>query len=182
MTRFYASEGLRPVFYERNIPTRAGQHLHVQCVPVSQEQFGAALATIRSEAAALSIVLEELPADARLQSVYEQDAYIVFEVGDVRLGHRVVKGKVPGLFDYQRNALAKLLGQPDKGDWRNCQVSQPPASASPLHSMLRSLHLTVRSELLCVVVLQMSVEGETQLVDAIKEQFKPFDLSESQGG
>ena len=140
--RFYASEGLRPIFYERNIPTRAGQHLHVQCVPVSQAQFDAALPTIRSEAAALSVSLEELPAGVRLQDVYGQDAYILFEVGDVRLGHRVIKGRVPGLFDYQRNALAQLIGQPDKGDWKNCQVSLILSLASQsiaTHASLTSL-------------------------------------------
>ena len=124
MTRFYASEGLRPIFYERNIPTRAGQHLHIQCVPVTPAQFDEALSTIQREAASLPFALDPIPPETSLQAAFPGDTpYLLFEVGDVRLGHRVVKGKVPGLFDFQRNALAALIGQPDRGDWRKCDVS-----------------------------------------------------------
>ena len=124
LTRFYASEGLRPIFYERNIPTRAGQHLHIQCVPVTAAQHDEALSVIQREAAALPVSLDPIPADTSLKTAFPNDTpYLLFEVGDVRLGHRVIKGKVPGLFDFQRNALATLIGEPEKADWKNCEVS-----------------------------------------------------------
>lgn len=36
--RYFQSRSLQIIFYERNIPTRAGQHCHLQVVPVNQQQ------------------------------------------------------------------------------------------------------------------------------------------------
>ena len=152
-------------------------------MPVTPAQYDAAIATIQREAAALPVTLEQLPADSRLKDVYHSDAYIVFEVGDVRLAHRVVKGKVPGLFDFQRNALATLIGQPEKGDWKSCTVSRTRTAGHALCIldclMLYSPAMRSHTTVLCAVRAQMIVEEETELVDAIKERFKPFDFSEA---
>ena len=145
LTQYYASQHCTPLFYERNIPTRAGQHFHLQCVPLTAEQQASALAMLQSEAAALGIQLDTLPAGKSVRDEVRGEPYITFEVAGQTLLHRVVKGRVPGLFDWQRNVVAKLLGVPEKGDWRRCK---------------------------------QSVEEETEMVDSIKETFKPFDYTQ----
>ena len=147
LTRYYASQSLTPLFYERNIPTRAGQHFHLQCVPLTAQQEASALATLQTEAAALHIQLDVLPASTSLKDEVGGEPYITFEVAGQTLLHRVVKGRVPGLFDWQRNVVAQLLGVPEKGDWRRCK---------------------------------QSVEEETEMVDALKDVFKPFDFTQSE--
>ena len=145
LTRYYSSMSLTPLFYERNIPTRAGQHFHLQCVPLTAQQQAAALPLLQSEAAALNIQLDTLTPSTSLKEEVGGEPYITFEVAGQTLLHRVVKGRVPGLFDWQRNVVAKVLGVPEKGDWRRCK---------------------------------QSVEEETEMVDSIKEAFKPFDFTQ----
>ena len=123
LTRYYASQSLTPLFYERNIPTRAGQHFHLQCVPLTSQQQASALALLQSEAAALNIQLDTMPATTPLKEAVGGEPYITFEVAGQTLLHRVVKGRVPGLFDWQRNVVAKLLDVAEKGDWRRCKQS-----------------------------------------------------------
>lgn len=51
--------------------------------------------------------------------------YIYFELpSGLRLFHSVSKGKIPGLFDYQRNTLARLLGTPERADWKQCKQTE----------------------------------------------------------
>ena len=123
LTQYYSSQSLTPLFYERNIPTRAGQHFHLQCVPLTEQQQASALTMLQSEAAALNIQLDILPASASLREAVGDEPYVTFEVAGQTLLHRVVKGRVPGLFDWQRNVVAKLLGVPEKGDWKRCKQS-----------------------------------------------------------
>ena len=149
MSGFYASQSLFPIVYERNIPTRAGQHLHVQVVPVTAAQLSAALPLLQAEAAALHIQLEELPQGSSLKQLLGPDCpYISFELPGTRLFHRVVKGRVPGLFDFQRQVLAKLVGQPERGDWRLCSMTeqQETEAVDDIKETFRPFDFTRRTE------------------------------------
>ncbi len=48
---------------------------------------------------------------------------IEFDTG-VRLVHQVGAKRTPGLFDFARNTIARLLSQPERADWKACAVSE----------------------------------------------------------
>jgi len=151
--QFFHSQSKQCIFYERNIPTRAGQHCHLHCIPLKQKQFIKAKELIEQEAKLMGFEFELMNQDETLKSLFESDGisspYLYFELPssspsspNIRLVHRVIKGKIPGLFDFQRTVLAKLINKPDRANWKDCKLS---------------------------------VEEETQLTEKFKEEFSSFD-------
>lgn len=168
LRRYYRSRGLECVMYERFIPTRAAQHMHIQVVPVSREQARTARQTLLAEAAKLDarLTFALIPREHSLaQANPARQPFVMFELPVVdesspsasaptagddsfpveRLIHFVqVRQKVFGVFDFPRTAVAHIIGRPDRADWKACSASEA---------------------------------EETELVEKMKETFGPFDFT-----
>ena len=168
LRRYYRSRGQECVMYERFIPTRAAQHMHIQVVPVSREQARTARQTLLAEAAKLDarLTLALIPREHTLaQANPARQPFVMFELPVVdeaptsasaptsgddsfpveRLIHFVqFRQKVFGLFDFPRTAVAHIIGRPERADWKACSASEA---------------------------------EETDLVEKMKETFGPFDFT-----
>lgn len=119
----YAAQSMSIIFFERNIPTRAGQHCHVNCIPLPNAVAESAQQFIEKEAAKLGADFEVVES---IKSAVTDDApYLWFELPDgTQMMHRVVKGKIAGLFDFQRECLAAMIKKPDRADWKHCRLDE----------------------------------------------------------
>jgi diadenosine tetraphosphate (Ap4A) HIT family hydrolase len=61
LRKYYRSKGLECVMYERFIPTRAAQHMHIQIIPLTREQALLARKTLLEEARKLDASLAFQP-------------------------------------------------------------------------------------------------------------------------
>lgn len=198
LRRYYRSRGMECVLYERYIPTKAAQHMHIQVHPMTRAQALAARTILMSESKRLNdkLVWREIPPQQSLAEANPgAQMFLLFELPDlvptaeelaasaaagaatsvsvaappaaasssaapaaaassssssdpfpiVRLLHYVnPQVKIFGLFDFPRQVVAHMLGCPDKGDWRKCEVTE---------------------------------EAETEEVERIKPLFAPFDFT-----
>ena len=171
LRKYYRSRGQECVMYERYIPTRAAQHMHIQIVPLTRSQALTARSTLLTEAAKLNehLTFVEIPREHTLaQANPGKQSFVLFEVPELplpddavaassssaaaadtfrvtRLIHYVnPRNKVFGLFDFPRNVVASMIGQPERGDWKKCTTSEA---------------------------------EETELVEKMKPLFAPFDFT-----
>ena len=166
LRRYYRSRGMECVLYERYIPTKAAQHMHIQVHPMTRAQALEARAILTAESKKLSdkLIWREIPRNQSLADANPgAQMFLLFELPDlsadgstaassaaassvsvaappsaasaassssdsfpiVRLLHYVnPQVKIFGLFDFPRQVVAHMLGRPDKGDWRKCEVTE----------------------------------------------------------
>jgi len=83
LRKYYRSEGLECVMYERFIPTRAAQHMHIQIIPLTRAQALAARQTLLDEARALdsSFTFQTIrPTQTLDQANPRRQPFILFEL------------------------------------------------------------------------------------------------------
>jgi hypothetical protein len=176
LRKYYRSRGMECVMYERFIPTRAAQHMHIQIVPLTRSQALTARSTLLTEATKLSehLTFVEIPREHTLaQANPSKSPFVLFEVPELPLPDEAVAAssssssssaatadsfrisrlihyvnprvnKVFGLFDFPRNVVASMIGQPERGDWKKCATGEA---------------------------------EETELVEKMKPLFAPFDFT-----
>ena len=83
LRKYYRSKGFDCIMYERFIPTRAAQHMHIQIIPVTRDQARVAKGLILEQAKALHAEcnFQEIPKTSTLlQANPGKQPFIVFEM------------------------------------------------------------------------------------------------------
>lgn len=119
-----------PIFWERNIAIRGQNHMQVQAVGLPAAVAAGAKRFIINKAEELQIEFQIMQEDQSLTELGSLD-YVYIEISSkVRLLHRVSgTNKVKGLFNFARECVAALLGQPERGDWKKCTLDKEKETA-----------------------------------------------------
>eukprot|EP00462_Mataza_sp_D1_P025673 CAMPEP_0175145052 /NCGR_PEP_ID=MMETSP0087-20121206/14524_1 /TAXON_ID=136419 /ORGANISM="Unknown Unknown, Strain D1" /LENGTH=600 /DNA_ID=CAMNT_0016429691 /DNA_START=93 /DNA_END=1895 /DNA_ORIENTATION=- len=131
LRKCFAAQGKTAIFYERHMPTRGTNHMHLQVLPIPNQLASTAKDRFVSEAQAAGVDFEEMPSSASLESQVGGGhfLYVEFSATD-RILHRVSPtARIRGLFAVQRNIFANIIGQPHKADWKQCDVSEAEETA-----------------------------------------------------
>lgn len=121
---YFASLGFVTLIFERNIPTRAGQHMHMQCINLLPEHAATAQKVFISEGETQGLKFQVLSADKPLKDVVGDEKYITVELPDETTIYAIVPAQHPTAFDFARRVVATVLNEPEKADWRKCDVGE----------------------------------------------------------
>jgi len=128
LLKYFAKKDMSMVVFERNLPTKGTLHGHLQIVPVPQALIAKALPQLQSEASALSIPFTEFPGDKSLQEIAGPSPYFAVEIYSPGTKHLLVhmpsEGSRPVPVQFGREWAAKLLGCPERVDWKQCAASK----------------------------------------------------------
>eukprot|EP00002_Diphylleia_rotans_P038099 TRINITY_DN8609_c0_g1_i1.p1 TRINITY_DN8609_c0_g1~~TRINITY_DN8609_c0_g1_i1.p1 ORF type:complete len:568 (+),score=91.40 TRINITY_DN8609_c0_g1_i1:520-2223(+) len=121
LRRFYDSLDQSVIFFERFMVMKGNNHMHTQAVPIPKDLAKHAREAFESEGRDNSISFEDLgPRDSVLDLTHKGEGYFFVELPDhSRLLHRI-RGRHP--FQFGRQAIARLLGNPGLVDWKSCQL------------------------------------------------------------
>jgi hypothetical protein len=98
--------------------------MHIQAVPIDEDKIPKAQSVFEEVATELDMEVGQLDKDETLEQVVGDGHYIFVELdGGVRLVHRVDPDARRLPLQFGRRVLAKLMGAPEREDWKNC--SQP---------------------------------------------------------
>lgn len=123
--QMWATKGKVPVFMERFISTRAAQHMNMQVVPVPKALAGQVGPHFEQAARNANIELVKVEPGQDVRSVVGEGNFLSVQLPDgSTLVHRVLPGRNPVLFEFQRKTLADLLGCPERSDWKQCDLSE----------------------------------------------------------
>jgi hypothetical protein len=122
LREYFASQGKGLVLFEQNLPTKTTLHMHIQAVPIDKELIPKAQSTFEEVATELDMEIGQLDDNETLDQVAGSEShYIYIELDDnVRLVHRVNPDAKRLPLQFGRRVLAKLMGAPEKEDWKNC--------------------------------------------------------------
>lgn len=121
------------IFFERNIPLKGKgpQHMHIQAIPVSINLLPQIKITFQKEAESIGFQLKEVDKSVPLKELVADVPYFYVETPDVNLLKVFAaendaasdnEQKIP--LQFGRRVIAKLLGCPEREDWRSCHQSQ----------------------------------------------------------
>lgn len=163
--KWFASQRCQALFYERYLPTKNAQHMHIQCIPVpnaAADQIAEVITRQGQAASGQPITFQSFPSLQAFQELLRQmgppeasedagaDApssrpFIAFEMLDGSVLVHLPAARRGDLFVFARQVCAELLGTPEKANWKTCQ---------------------------------MTVEQETEATDNLKNAFAAFDFVE----
>jgi hypothetical protein len=123
LREYYASRKEVCIIYERNIPTLAGQHLHLQIINMSPQLAATAHRKFVSEGKECNLEFQTLPTDKQLNDVVADNKYIAVELPDDSTIYAIVKDKNPKAFEFARQSIASVLNKPDRANWKHCVLS-----------------------------------------------------------
>lgn len=129
----FAAEGKELVGFERYMALRksGGNHCHLNAIAVDKSSSAAAASVFDQAAAAAGFQLKRIPAAAgteesarkALRDVVGEGEYFQAILPDgSRLVHPIAYGERHPL-NFGREVLAKLVGQPERADWKACAVA-----------------------------------------------------------
>jgi len=128
MLKYFGKKGMSMLVFERNLPTKGTLHGHLQIIPVPNALITKALPQLRSEATALSIPFTEFPHDKSLKEIVGPSPYFAVEIYSAGtktvLVHMPSEGSKSVPLQFGREWAAKLLGCPERVDWKQCAVSK----------------------------------------------------------
>eukprot|EP00741_Cyanophora_paradoxa_P003247 tig00000691_g3155.t1 len=125
LKKFFASQNLVPVLFDRSVQTKGAAHFHLQVVPVPEKLAPKVQEVYEKEGGRHRIGFEKiLPFEDLKKQLGPRDQYFLVELptGD-RLLHRVPGGARHPL-QFGREALAVLINKPERGDWKACVVDE----------------------------------------------------------
>jgi len=109
-------------------------HGHLQVVPVPQSLISNALPQLRTESSALNLQFTDFPPEKTIKEIAGPSIYFSIEIysagGKILLVHMPGEGSGPVPLQFGREWAAKLLGCPERVDWRQCAVSKKEEEAS----------------------------------------------------
>ncbi|CAM6106973.1 unnamed protein product [Calypogeia fissa] len=123
----YESQGSTIVIFERYIQLRAGTHAHLQVFPIPLLKALGARAAFVAAAKNEGFVFQEIPpgedyGETRqaLKEIVKAQNYFFVELPDnTILVHPFEAGSKMSM-QFGREVVAKLVGQPDRADWKAC--------------------------------------------------------------
>jgi hypothetical protein len=140
-----------PVFFERFVPTRGVQHMHIQCLPIPIDMSAGVAASFHAAAAKLEMALQPVPLsqiDQPTSVVGDTQTHFVWiELPDqsalwcpipLELAAKIN----PKLIQFGRDVVARYINLETRADWKACQLDKA---------------------------------QETSMTDALKEALQPFD-------
>lgn len=129
----YAESGLQFVGFERYMALRksGGNHCHINCIGIPTVAASKARETFEKLAVQHGFEFQHLPKAAtdddacqQLHQVVGEGEYFVALLPDgCRLVHQIQYGERHPL-TFGREALAQLVGQPERAEWKLCAVSE----------------------------------------------------------
>lgn len=128
LRKYYASKGQDLICFERFMETRSGNpHMHIQAIPVPRNLSKGALDVVRETCGAAGCEMEVMAPAATLDQKIADGMspfFLYFELpGGERLFHRSVPGERLSVH-LARQAVANLLGLPERGVWKSCEESK----------------------------------------------------------
>lgn len=118
LRKCYAEHGATAVSFEVARISAKGGHAHIQVVPIPLRFQD----IVAEEFIKTGLVWSNDPEQALLDAEANQSSY--FRV-DLPNGHKMVH-VIKGYFDLQlgRNVMARVLGLPERADWKTCALSE----------------------------------------------------------
>eukprot|EP00029_Vermamoeba_vermiformis_P007156 TRINITY_DN3009_c0_g1_i1.p1 TRINITY_DN3009_c0_g1~~TRINITY_DN3009_c0_g1_i1.p1 ORF type:complete len:564 (-),score=103.13 TRINITY_DN3009_c0_g1_i1:17-1708(-) len=119
LTKFFASKGMDPIIFERNVPLkgRGTLHTHLQVMGVPQKLAQEAKRLVVKEGQSAHLDFLEFSKDKTLGEVVGGEAYVYFETPQTNLVYVVSEDKhVP--LQFGRRVLARLIDDPEREDWK----------------------------------------------------------------
>ncbi|XP_073395911.1 zinc finger CCCH domain-containing protein 64 isoform X2 [Physcomitrium patens] len=125
----FKKQGKATIFFERYLQLRAGTHAHLQAVPIPLSMASLALSSFVSSAKEVGFSFEVIHQDndneakQRLKELVGGGVnYFIVELHEgTLLVHPLPQGeKLP--MQFGREVLAKILGTPERGDWKQCKL------------------------------------------------------------
>ncbi|KAH8117058.1 CwfJ C-terminus 2-domain-containing protein-like protein [Phellopilus nigrolimitatus] len=120
----YARHGCGALVFEVGILSGRGGHAHVQVVPVPTRLAGRIEAAFVSEGGLMGVAFEDDP-DAALEACAGgRGNYFRVDLPDGRKLVHLIKQEVPFSIQFGRQVLCKILGVPERLDWKACAQTE----------------------------------------------------------
>ena len=133
---FQAELGLSTLFFERHIQLRhhGGNHMHINAIPMTESAIEKASDVIRQIGDEHQITFEMFSSDdmkaGKLKQYIGCTEYVMFELSDGSALVHKVSPNIRHNLRFCREAVAQILGTPNKADWKNCTLSKSDESTA----------------------------------------------------
>ena len=139
--------GCGTLFFERFVQLRhhGGNHAHVNAVPIPRSITSEhAREVIETAGKKYDINFEFIPAedarnDAKISALVGNAEYVRFELPDMSMLVHVIKPAVRHQLSFCREAVAMVLGAPERADWKKCQLASPEDEAAAVAELKTAL-------------------------------------------
>eukprot|EP00026_Physarum_polycephalum_P006461 Phypoly_transcript_06504.p1 GENE.Phypoly_transcript_06504~~Phypoly_transcript_06504.p1 ORF type:complete len:522 (+),score=76.22 Phypoly_transcript_06504:58-1623(+) len=124
MKQYYTQTNRVMVIFERNLPTKGTLHGHLQIVGIPKAAAEKAITLLNSEASAQGFQFSEFPSAQPLRDIVGPSPYFTIEVATSKFIYVYMPSETsrPVPLQFGREWMAKLLGCPERVEWKKCAV------------------------------------------------------------
>jgi diadenosine tetraphosphate (Ap4A) HIT family hydrolase len=132
LREWFEARGQAVLLFERYMGNSQFEHMHVQVVPLPADLAPRAREAFVAHGARLGIRFENLPPAAKLaDAMGSPEPYFLATMPDgSQLLHRMASNPRKHPLQFGREAVANLLGEPRRADWKACLQAPPPGDTS----------------------------------------------------
>ncbi|THG97269.1 hypothetical protein EW145_g7647 [Phellinidium pouzarii] len=120
----YSAHGCRALIFEVGLVGARGGHAHAQVVPIPARLEGQVEAAFRGEGARVGMEFEEDPEKALETCAGGRGNYFRVDLPDGRMMVYLIKQDVPFSIQFGRQVLCRILGVPERFDWKACTQTE----------------------------------------------------------
>ncbi|KAH7420763.1 hypothetical protein KP509_13G021200 [Ceratopteris richardii] len=132
LRKFYNNQQKTIAVFERCVQFRGGSHAHLQVVPIPFSKASQVRSYFVSAAKELGFTLQKIPSseenfcteNALKHHIEGEKNYFFVELPEGMVLVHVLESGEDIPVQFGREVLAKLLGVPERGDWRACKLSK----------------------------------------------------------